>query len=106
MASAGLPGLNNFVGEFLILAGSFRVAHLVVVIAFIGVILPLIYTVRLAQQVLFVTPRSEVAMQDISRRETVILGTLAAVDIYLGVHPIHFLDLLKGPVALLTGGTP
>jgi NADH-quinone oxidoreductase subunit M len=106
MASAGLPGLNNFVGEFLILAGSFRVAPLVVVIAFIGVILPLIYTVRLAQQILFVTPRTEFSMRDISRRETVILGTLAVVDVYLGVHPIHFLDVLTGPVSLLTGGTP
>ena len=106
MASAGLPGLNNFVGEFLILAGSFRKAHLVTVIAFLGVILPLIYTVRLVQHVLFVTPRSDYSVRDISRRELVILGSLAVVDVYLGVHPIRFLDVLKGPVALLTGGTP
>jgi NADH-quinone oxidoreductase subunit M len=106
MASAGLPGLNNFVGEFLILVGSFRVAPLVTVIAFCGVILPLIYTVRLTQQILFVTPRSDFSLRDISRRELVILGTLAVVCIYLGVHPIRFLDVLRGPVALLTGGTP
>ena len=106
MASAGVPGLNNFVGEFLILAGSFRAAHLMTVIAFIGVILPLIYTVRLSQRLLFVTPRSDFSMGDLSHRETVILGSLALVDLYLGVHPIQFLELLKGPVALLTGGAP
>jgi NADH-quinone oxidoreductase subunit M len=106
MASAGLPGLNNFVGEFLILAGSFRAVPLVTVIAFLGVLLPLIYTVRLTQQVLFVTPRSDFSLSDISQRELVILGSLALVDLYLGVHPILLLNLLKGPVALLTGGVP
>jgi ABC-type multidrug transport system fused ATPase/permease subunit len=39
MASAGLPGLNNFVGEFLILTGTFKVAPLVTALAFIGVAL-------------------------------------------------------------------
>ena len=104
MASAGLPGLNNFVGEFLILAGSFRVAPLVTVVAFSGVILTLLYTVRLVQQLLFVTPRSALPFGDISRRELVILGTLAMVALYLGLHPTPLLQLLQGPVGLLTGG--
>ncbi len=53
MASAGLPGLNNFVGEFLILTGSYKVAQTATILAFFGLILSLIYTVRLVQELLF-----------------------------------------------------
>lgn len=103
MASAGLPGLNNFVGEFLVLAGAFRVAPLAVVIGFIGIVLPLIYTVRLVQQVLFVEERRPLAIPDLTIREGTVLAALALIAIYLGGHPAPLLDLLKVPVALLTG---
>ncbi len=103
MASAGLPGLNNFVGEFLILAGAFRVTPVAVVIAFVGIVLPLIYTVRLVQQVLFVEERRPLTLPDLSLREGSILAVLALTAICLGVHPSPLLDLLKVPVALLTG---
>ena len=58
MASAALPGLNNFTGEFIILMGSFPVAPWAVVIGFFGVVLGLVYVVRLMQEVLFVKERS------------------------------------------------
>ena len=103
MASAGLPGLNNFAGEFIILAGSFRVYPLAVVLAFIGILLPLVYTIRLVQQLLFVTERRPLALNDLSLREGGILAILAVAAIYLGVHPAPLLDLLKIPVGLLTG---
>lgn len=106
MASAGLPGLNNFVGEFLILAGAFRVTPVAVVIAFVGIVLPLIYTVRLVQQVLFVEERRSLTLPDLSLREGSALAVLAVIDIYLGVHPAPILDLLKVPVELLTGVAP
>ncbi len=50
MASAGLPGLNNFIGEFLILTGSYQVTQIATILAFLGLILSLIYTVRLVQR--------------------------------------------------------
>jgi len=106
MASAGLPGLNNFVGEFLILAGSFKTYHIATVIAFIGVILPLVYTVRLIQEVIFQEERRPFPMADINLREMSILVCLAACDLYIGLHPAPLLEILKTPVALLTGGTP
>ena len=104
MASAGLPGLNNFAGEFAILAGSFRVSPLAVVLAFIGIILPLIYTIKLVQQLLFVTERRSLAFSDLSFREGVVLATMAVTAIYLGVHPVPVLELLRTPVGLLTAG--
>ncbi len=106
MASAGLPGLNNFVGEFLILTGSFKFAPVGTILAFIGVILPLVYTVRLIQEVLFQEERRPLPMADINLRELSILVCLALGDIYIGVHPAPLLEILKMPVALLTGGAP
>jgi NADH-quinone oxidoreductase subunit M len=103
MASAGLPGLNNFTGEFLILAGSFRVAPLAAALAIAGIVLPLVYTVRLVQEVLFKTERRPLALSDLSLREGGILAVLALAAIYLGVHPAPLLEILKVPVALLTG---
>ncbi|MDD2900066.1 MAG: NADH-quinone oxidoreductase subunit M [Desulfuromonadaceae bacterium] len=106
MASAGLPGLNNFVGEFLILTGSFKAAHLATVFAFIGVILPLVYTVRLVQEVIFQEERRPLAITDINARELLMLACLALADMYIGIHPAPLLGILKVPVALLTGGAP
>lgn len=106
MASAGLPGLNNFVGEFLILTGIFRISHLAAVLGFIGVILPLIYTVRLVQEVLFQEERKPLPFCDLNLREGLLLTLLAVGDIYLGLHPAPLLDILTKPVALLTGNTP
>ncbi|MDD2273905.1 MAG: NADH-quinone oxidoreductase subunit M [Desulfuromonadaceae bacterium] len=106
MASAGLPGLNNFVGEFLILTGSFKGAHLATVLAFIGVVLPLVYTVRLIQEVLFQEERRPLLLADVSPRELSILAFLAIADLYIGMHPAPLLEILKAPVAVLTGGAP
>jgi NADH-quinone oxidoreductase subunit M len=106
MASAGLPGLNNFVGEFLILVGVFRTTPAAGAIAFLGIVLPLIYTVRLLQEVLFQTERRPLHLPDVTLREGAILAVLAVIDIYIGVHPKPLLDILKVPVALLTGVAP
>jgi len=106
MASAGLPGLNNFVGEFLVLTGSFKSAHVATVLAFIGIILPLVYTVRLVQEVIFQEERRSLPLSDLSARELSILACLAFGDLYIGLHPAPLLEVLKTPVALLTGGAP
>ncbi len=104
LASLGLPGLNNFVGEFLILAGTMKKSPLVVALAFIGIVLTLVYTVRLVQEVLFQEERQPLPLLDLSPREICILLVFAAVDVWMGVHPAPLLDLIRGPVQLLTGG--
>ena len=106
MASAGLPGLNNFVGELMILIGTFKVAPLAVIPAFLGIILSLIYSVWIVQKVLFGKEQASLELQDISLREGIVLASLAVICILLGVHPSPLLDHLKLPVALLTGGAP
>jgi NADH-quinone oxidoreductase subunit M len=109
MASAGLPVLNNFVGEFLILAGTFRGHHLAATLAFLGIVLPLIYTVRLVQELLFQTERQPLPVADLTLREGGVLGVMVMIDLYLGLHPAPLLAIIRFPVSLLTGtdgGTP
>jgi NADH-quinone oxidoreductase subunit M len=105
MASAGLPGLNNFTGEILILIGSFRVAQLPVILAYLGIILPLIYTIRLVQDLLFGKEKSVRQMDDLSLREGALLAAMALFVVYLGVHPAPVLDLIRIPVSLLVAGS-
>ncbi len=104
MASAGLPGLNNFVGEFLILAGSYRVAQTATVFAFFGLVITLVYTVLLVQGVLFQEQRQEFAIADLGLREILLLAVLAVLAISIGLHPGPVLDMLAMPVDILTGG--
>lgn len=106
MTSLGLPGLNSFVGEFLILAGTMKQAPLVVVLSFVGIVLPLIYTVRLVQEVLFQTERQPLPLADLDPREVAILAALLLLNIWVGVHPAPLLDMIHLPVQILTGGTP
>jgi NADH-quinone oxidoreductase subunit M len=106
MASAGLPGLNNFIGEFLILAGSYQVAQMATILAFLGLILSLIYTVRLVQELLFQEEREVLTIADSTSRETLMLSILALGVIFIGLHPGPLLDMLVVPVDFLMGGAP
>jgi NADH-quinone oxidoreductase subunit M len=106
LASLGLPGLNNFVGEFLVLVGTMKKAPLVAALAFVGIVLTLVYTVRLVQEILFQQERQPLALADLSLRELSILTVLALLNLWIGVHPAPLLDLIHLPVQLLTGGTP
>ncbi len=106
VTSMGVPGLNSFVGEFLILVGTMRQSPLVVALAFIGVILPLIYMVRLVQETVFQQERQPLSLVDLNLREIGLLSVLLLLDVWVGVHPAPLLDLIHLPVQLLTGGGP
>jgi len=104
LASLGLPGLNNFVGEFLVLAGTMRTAPLVAALAFVGIVLTLIYSVRLVQELLFQEERQPLPLADLDLREMALLSVLALLCLWMGIHPAPLLDLIHLPVQLLTGG--
>ncbi|MBT1072103.1 complex I subunit 4 family protein [Pelotalea chapellei] len=106
VTAMGVPGLNNFVGEFLILAGTIKSSPLVAVLAFCGIVFPLIYMVRLVQEVVFQKERQPLSLNDLNPREIGILAILALLDIWMGIHPAPLLEMLHVPVQLLTGGTP
>jgi NADH-quinone oxidoreductase subunit M len=94
------------VGEFLVLVGTMKKAPLVAALAFVGIVLTLIYTVRLVQELLFQEERQPLPLADLSLREFSILSVLALLDLWMGVHPAPLLDLIHLPVQLLTGGAP
>jgi len=106
LASVGLPGLNNFVGEFLILAGTMKSSPLVAALAFSGIVLTLIYMVRLVQEVCFQEERQPLELTDLMPRELCLLVVVALLNLWMGVHPAPLLDLIHAPVQLLLGGGP
>ena len=98
LASAGLPGLNGFVGEFLILVGAFSSevlvgAPILIAVATTGVILAAVYLLWMLSRMFFgpLTKEENRTMPDLNRRELVVLAPLAVLMIVLGVMPQPFL---------------
>ncbi len=106
LSSLGLPGLNNFSGEFLILVGLFRSHPWLAAAAFAGLVFTLAYLLRLAQKLLFGPegPSTMYGFKDISGREAAVLVPLAVLVIWIGVYPSFFLKGLYGPVGSLVSG--
>ena len=99
LASAGLPGLNGFVGEFMILIGSFDSAVLAspVLIAFatVGVILAAVYLLWLLYKTFFgpLTLEANKTMRDMNAREVLLMVPLAVLMLVLGFYPTPFLKI-------------
>jgi NADH-quinone oxidoreductase subunit M len=99
MAALGLPGLNNFVGEILILIGTYRVKPVAAVFGFGGLLFGVIYVLRMVQDVLFGEFRGEPsALRDLDSREIVILAALALGVFFLGLFPKPVLGLFEEPI--------
>ncbi|MDN3556077.1 NADH-quinone oxidoreductase subunit M [Halomonas maura] len=92
VASLGMPGTANFVGEFMILFGSFPVAPGVVVVASAGLVLAAIYSLLLMQRVHFGPPRGEGGWADLDRREYAMMLGLVALVLLFGLYPQPLLD--------------
>jgi len=88
LASIGVPGLNGFVGEFLILAGTFLTHRWWAVVATAGVVLAAIYLLWAYQQAFQGKPSIEAgAIRDLTWREGLILAPLVVLIVLLGVFP-------------------
>lgn len=112
LAALGLPGLNIFTGEILILLGAFGAHPWWGAAGMFGVLLAACYTLRMVQGVLWGTPRGPEIMKDMNRGEILLLAPLAGLVLWFGFYPLPFLKLLRGPVEQLlahlatTGGLP
>jgi NADH-quinone oxidoreductase subunit M len=97
LASIGLPGMNGFIGEFLIMLGAFKWDPRFVVIAALGVILSAVYMLWMFQRVFYgkVTNDHNKGLPDLSFREWAIVGPLAAAAIGMGVAPNVFLKPME-----------
>ena len=89
LSTIGLPGTNGFVGEFLVLLGSYGEEPVLAVIATTGVIFAAIYGLRTLQQLLFDVPvhQDNASVRDLSVRERTVMGVFAIGIIWLGVAP-------------------
>jgi NADH-quinone oxidoreductase subunit M len=97
LSSIGLPGLNGFVGEFLILVGTFRVNALHAVLATSGIILAAVYMLWMVQRVLFGPVRHEANLKlgDLTPREYATLLPLLLLIVWIGLYPQPFLRMTE-----------
>ena len=107
LGSIGLPGLNGFVGEFLILLGSFKSEFLgssaYAIVATSGVILAAVYLLWMYQRVFFATvdkPENE-KLVDLHSHEIAVLAVIVIFVVWIGVHPNTFLSKSEPAVKAL-----
>lgn len=104
-ASLGLPGLGNFIGEFLILMGSYAVAPTVTIVAATGLILAAVYSLIIVQRALHGAPAVaddhgvDGRLRDLGKRELVMMLSLMVLLLLLGLYPQPVMDLAAGSVS-------
>ena len=103
LASIGLPGLNGFVGEFLIMLGAFRWDPRFAVAAGLGVILSAVYMLWMVQRVYYgtVTHEENATLPDLLPREWAAVVPLCAIALVMGVLPTLFLKPMEASVDAL-----
>jgi NADH-quinone oxidoreductase subunit M len=103
LASVGLPGTSGFIGEFLIILGSFRYSFIVAVFAATGIILGAVYMLHLYKKIIFGLLVNEKlkTILDLDTREKIILYPLLFMVIVIGIFPNIFLDPMRLSIELI-----
>ncbi|MEK6614190.1 MAG: NADH-quinone oxidoreductase subunit M, partial [Candidatus Binatota bacterium] len=103
LSSIGLPGLNGFVGEFLILLGSFQASPFWTAGAASGVVLGAIYMLWMFRRVMFgpLSRPENQSLKDMETREIVMLVPIIALIFFMGIYPQPFLSRMKPAVELI-----
>lgn len=103
LSSIGLPGTNGFVGEFLILLGTFRTHPIVATVATTGVIFAACYMLPMVQRILFNRLEREEnrGLTDLTLRERAVLLPALAMILVIGVFPTPFLERTSASVDAL-----
>jgi NADH-quinone oxidoreductase subunit M len=105
LSSLGLPGLNGFVGEFLILLGAFQVNRPAAVLATSGIVFAAVYLLWMYQRVALgpVTNEANRRLADLSAREWAVLVPVVLFIVWIGVYPAAFTGMTEASVeALIT----
>jgi NADH-quinone oxidoreductase subunit M len=103
LSSLGLPGLNGFVGEFLILVGAFQVHRPTAVLATTGIVFAAVYMLWMYQRVIFgeVRRNENRALPDLTPREWAVLLPVLLFIFWIGVYPVPFTDVTEASVQAL-----
>ena len=102
LSSVGLPGLNGFVGEFLILIGSFGPARWWTVVATVGVVLAALYLLWAYQRVFHGEPdEANSSFKELTLREGLLMSVFLAIIVVSGIYPKPILDRIEPSVVAL-----
>ena len=103
LSSVGLPGLNGFVGEFLILVGAFQVNRTLAALATAGIIFAAVYLLWMYQRVIFgeVTHPENRTLRDLTPREWALMAPVLLFIVWIGVYPVAFTGKMEATVDAL-----
>jgi NADH-quinone oxidoreductase subunit M len=106
LASMSLPGLGNFVAEFLVLLGAYAVSVPMAAVAAGGMVLSVIYALWIIARVFHGPNERGWKVPDLSARETAIFAVMIAVIVWLGVYPQPVLDTARPAIEALRQSAP
>jgi NADH-quinone oxidoreductase subunit M len=102
LAAIGLPGTSGFPGEFLVLAGAFRVHWALAGVAVVGVVLTAAYFLTYYERAFLGPPAAHGRrVPDLHMREAAAAAVLAVIIFWIGLFPAPFLDMTSGSVLAL-----
>jgi len=101
LASLGLPGLGDFVGEFLVLLGTYQVSRILAVLGAVGVLLATFYALRMIERVFRGPNVHHWRIPDVLPRESLVLAVMIAIVFWLGLYPRPVIDLFRPPMTRL-----
>ena len=87
LASLGLPGFGNFIGEFMVLLGTYRSNPVITALAATGLVLGAIYSLWIVQRVFHGEQEEGLKLADLTARETGMMAVMILVIFWLGLHP-------------------
>ena len=105
LASLGLPGLGNFVAEFLILQGTWQVSEWAAVLGAVGLVFATVYALWMIQRAFHGEEDHGWSFADLGRRELGVFAVMIGVLVLLGFYPQPLIDTVRQPVAGLQGVT-
>jgi len=105
LASLGLPGLGNFVAEFLVLLGLFKVSPWMTAAAALGLITAAVYSLILIQKSFFGKPSDNHRLSDFGALEMIAMAVMIIALIWLGLYPQPVLDVVQPVLDSLTNVT-
>jgi NADH-quinone oxidoreductase subunit M len=100
LSSIGLPGTNGFVGEFLVLLGTWKVSPWITAFAALGVIFGAVYMLWMFQRVMFgkITNKANETLKDLSLREICVIAPLIFAVFFMGLYPNFFFKKMEPSV--------
>jgi NADH-quinone oxidoreductase subunit M len=103
VASFGLPGTCNFIGEFLVLVGTSFESYVMVLLSMGGIVLAAAYMLWMLQRVVLGQPQTPTASQlsDLSMRELATVVPLAVMILWIGLYPGPLMEMMDSSVTHL-----